>query len=225
MGELSAKARSWYEIVASELARSGVPLPVDLILGVIDVESGGTVGSVHPGSRAAGLMQVLPGTLAEYNKHHTIKIPYDVLTQKNLSAGAQQIRVGLWVLATYWKSAYRYLRPKLGTLPIEQLAKIADLFYRAGPGATKKRLDKLSSPTFEALVSASPDWEPLRHVRRLFDRVDPQWDLGRISDWLDKAEPTKQSSQGVLIAAIVFLLALYLLRKDKNNAIKKESSS
>jgi hypothetical protein len=65
--------------------------------------------------------------------------------------------------------------------------KIADLFYAAGPGATKKRLKKLSIPSYSEIKSKHPTWNALPHTEKLIGLISSlgtQFNLDEISDWL-----------------------------------------
>ena len=64
----------WAPLVLTELQKQSLPLPVELILAVIDVESRGVTGLVNPKSGASGLMQVMPIALKHYNRYSRGKI-------------------------------------------------------------------------------------------------------------------------------------------------------
>lgn len=208
------------------MRRQGIPLPVELVLATIDVESGGKAGVVHPRSKAAGLMQLLPATLKDYNRHHAVKILYSELAGTTDFHARKQIRAGLWVLAMFWRGAYRYLTNRSSVVSTDDLAKIADLFYRRGPGATKKKLATLPVATYLALASAYPDWKPLRHVKRVWERLEAtpvKWNLDDISDWLHSTSlsaPGRRPLDGFILAAIILALAYMFFKGVKN--VKKD---
>ena len=217
---MSKSVEQWRGTVQRELDRQKVPLPVDLVLDLIWVESRGRAGSTNPASGASGLMQVMPGTLDWYNKQHTTKIPLAHL--RSSSYGGEQIRVGVWVLAQFWKGAYRYLKDRLDTIPTEQLARVADLFYVAGPGATRKKLDKVEPPFLEAVAARFPNWNALPHPKNVFERFDArgiEWDLDAISKWLHGKVTKEKIAKGVSILALAAVLVIYwyFLREDKKN--------
>jgi hypothetical protein len=204
----------WAPVIQAELARANIPLPVELILALMDVESQGFVGLVNPKSGASGLLQVMPKTLNDYNAAHT-PISLEEMRSQNVTAAPKQIRVGLSVLASFWKGAYRYLVDRMGSVPIDELARIADLFYVAGPGATKSRLDHLSTPTWGAVQAAYPTWNALPHPRNVFSRLgEIQWPLDQISEWIGKeASIIRDPKAGLAIAVAIGLAAWYMLRK------------
>lgn len=210
------RVQRWLPIVQAELARVGSPLPAELVLAVIDTESRGYAGATNPSSGASGLMQVMPGTLEGYNQKNT-PVSLAELRSKTDAAAVKQIRVGLWVMNTYWRSAWRYLSNRLATVPIDELARVADLFYVAGPGATRKRLDKLPSPTWAAIQAAFPKWNALPHPKRVFGLLsDLQWPVNQISQWLESKQsiildPTPK--EGLVMAAAAILLAWWFLKK------------
>lgn len=173
-------------MIAAELATQKVPLPNELILDVIRVESGGQTGNVNPKSGASGLMQVMPGTLKDFNKRHGYSYTLDDMRSASEEAAKKQIRVGIAVLAHYWRQAYKYLTSRMATVPIDELAHVADLFYAAGPGATQKRLDKLPMPTWAAIQTAYPNWAAIPHPTKIFATPKP-WNLSAIGSWLESA--------------------------------------
>lgn len=207
---MSPNVTRWSPVVISELGKAGIPLPLELVLSLISVESGGVSGKVNIKSGASGLLQVMPITLQDYNKHHKIKISLSVLRDKNDGAGAEQIRVGLWALEVFWRGSYNYLVKRLDTVPIDQIARIADLFYVAGPGATRERLDTLSVPTFEHVAVKYPTWNALPHPLKVWSRTseqNPIWRLDDISTWLHGgiSDSLKRNPK---VAAAIALLAV-----------------
>lgn len=174
----------WRSIAQSELARSGSPLPVNLILSVIHVESRGFPGHTNPKSGASGLMQVMPGTLKGYNKATGDNITLDQLRSPDYPT--EQIRAGTWVVNTYWRSAFKYLNSRLTDVPVQELGKVADLFYVAGPGAAKKRLDKVPIPFYHQVAQRFPTWNALPHPKNVWKVLpaDTKWDTAAIGNWL-----------------------------------------
>jgi hypothetical protein len=182
---ISNKTRRWEPIIKSELSRAGIPLPVDLVLTIIQIESQGKSGIINHSSGASGLMQVMPIVIKDYNQSHAVK--YSIEDMRDANNPTAQIRVGIWVLGQFWKSAYKYLLGRLGTVDTSELMKIADLFYAAGPKATKKRLNKLSTPSYEAIREKYPTWNALPHTEKLSGSISAlgtQFNLDAISDWL-----------------------------------------
>jgi hypothetical protein len=219
MVEFSDKVERWRSAVSNELNRARMPLPVDLVLSVIHTESRGTPGLVNKKSGASGLMQVMPGTLDWYNKQTGSNIPLSALRSK---AGAtEQIRTGVWVLGQFWRSAYRYLREKrqLKEIPTVELAKLADLFYVAGPGATRKKADKVHVPFYDAIAARFPGWNALPHPKNVFSKLDGvTWDLASISKWLEGAVTgsRKVRSGAILTVAAILFVYWFMLRKKED---------
>jgi hypothetical protein len=208
----------WSPVVDAELVRAGVPLPRDLILAVIDVESRGFPGITNPKSGASGLMQVMPVTLESYNQtHQSSPVSLYELRSSSAVAAVKQIRVGLWVLASYWKGAYKYLAGRLTAVPIDDLSRIADLFYVAGPGATRRRLDKLSLPSWAGVQAAFPSWVALPHPRNVFALLeDIQWPLEAIHDWVTTEGSILEDPQtGLAVAVAGILMAWWFMRGRK----------
>lgn len=210
----------WEPLVLSELASQGVPLPSSLILAVIKVESNGKAGIVNPKSGASGLMQIMPGTLKDFNQRHGKNYPISTLRSSSESDARKQIEVGIAVLAHYWKRAYKYLKNRLGDVPADELGHIADLFYAAGPGATMKRLDKLAVPTWAAVQNAFPSWNALPHPTKIFS-VPHQWNLDKIGSWLEGplkkigGEISKDPKAGFALGILVLMAAYYFMTKGK----------
>lgn len=215
----------WAPVVDAELSRAQVPLPRDLVLAVMDVESRGKAGLVNPKSGASGLMQVMPGTLEGYNQSHP-PVSMSELRSSSPVAAVKQIRVGLWVIATYWRSAFNYLSERLAEVPIDELAHIADLYYVAGPGATRKRMDRLSSPTWSSMQARFPQWNALPHPRNVFKRLEGlQWPIQQISSWLEtKSILMPGPKEGFALAVLGILVAWWFMRGKgkKNDKTKKE---
>lgn len=170
MKELHDATKKWGPLVAAELQQQGLPFPPELILAVIDVESSGVAGIVNPKSGASGLGQVMPSALETYNNAHSVK--FTMNDMRDRENGIAQIRVMAWLIGQFWRGAYHYLAQRLSSVPIYQIAKIADLFYAMGPGLTKKLLEKLPVPTFENFEKRYAQSNALPHPHRVFDRVD-----------------------------------------------------
>jgi hypothetical protein len=218
MGVTRKSVLRWSPVVDAELVRANVPLPRDLILAIIDVESRGVPGLTNPKSGASGLMQIMPGTLNSYNDaHSSAPISIEELRSSGAVAAVAQIRVGLWVLATYWKSAYKYLAGRLSTIPIDELSRIADLFYVAGPGATRRRLDKLSVPSWGGLQAAFPSWNALPHPRNVFAHFeDLQWPIEAIQNWVTtEGSILEDPKTGLAVAVAGILVAWWFMRDRK----------
>lgn len=210
----------WRPIVQAELTGIKNPLPVDLILATIKIESAGQPGIVNPKSGASGLMQVMPGTLQTYNQNHPAA-PVSLSTLRSPSGGPEQIKVGIWVLSQYWKNAYQYLEKRLPNVPVDELARISDLFYVAGPGATKARLDRLSSPSWASIQQRYPKWNALPHPRNVFQQLtNLQWPTEKISVWLGTTGGIidRPPVAGFAMGAVMIMLAWYFLsRKEGTN--------
>jgi hypothetical protein len=196
----------WLPQIHAELERQSIPIPGALIAALIHVESRGVPGLTNPTSGASGLLQVMPKTLEWYNEKNS-PIPLAVL--RSPSGSTEQIRVGIWVLSRFWRSAYEYLRKRQSTIPVEQLAEIADLFYVAGPGASREHLDQVEPATLSALEQRFPTWNALPHPRNVFALGPFPFDLARISAWLETGYLSRRRAEkiGALAALLIFWLA------------------
>lgn len=209
----------WRGIVTDEIDRLKAPLPVELPLSVIRWESGGQTGVVNKNSGASGLMQVMDIARREYNNYHTQKYSMADLRDKTERGARIQIRVGTWIIGHFWKNAHRYLKSRLETVPIDQLVKIADVFYAAGPANAKRKLDKIE-PTFEALSARHPTWSAIGHANKVWSLAmdnGARWDIGNIGQWLDGAIVIEddKNKKGALLVIAVIALAWYLFKKGK----------
>lgn len=210
----------WAPVIDAELARVNSPFPRDLILAVIDVESRGKAGLLNKKSGASGLMQVMPGTLEDYNQRHpSDPVSLAELRSSSAAAAVKQIRVGLSVLSHYWRSAYDYLSGRWTHVPIDELARVADLFYVAGPGNTQDRLNMMDNPTWAAIQARFPKWNALPHPRNVFSLIEELiWPTDQIAAWLDSDEPSKlgpSPKQGLFISMLAILAAWWMMKGRK----------
>lgn len=183
MKQIHNNTEKWRTTVSKELGIQKLPFPEDLVLAVIDVESSGVAGLKNPVSGASGLMQVMPVALNWYNKSHSLK--YTMEDMRSKSNGPAQIRVGIWLIGQFWRSAYKYLSSRLATVPIDELAKIADLMYVAGPGTIRRLLNKLPNVSFDNFVNAYPNSDAYRHPNRVYDRFNTsQLSSDSILSWI-----------------------------------------
>jgi len=216
--------QKWSPIVELELSKQKVPLPRELILAVIRVESQGQAGLVNPKSGASGLMQIMPITLKDYNQRHKTNYTLSDMRKGDPLSARAQIKVGIATLAHFWRSAYKYLRSRLELVPVDELAHIADLFYTAGPGATIERLNPLSVPTWALVQAFYPKWNALPHPVKVLSENMP-WNLDAIGPWLEQSDGIskiiKNPKTGFALG-IVILMAIYWLMKGKGN-VKNES--
>ncbi len=222
MESLNSNVARWAPLINSEIERGAYPFPPALILSIVDLESNGIPGAVNPKSGASGLMQIMPNTLKGYNANNpTIEL-------SDLRSGkypAEQIRVGLWVLGRYWIQAYRYLQPRLGFVPVDQLTRVADLFYAAGPGRAIPMLNKLPSRTFEQFAARYPESNMTAHASRVWrvtNDQNPTWNLDAIEKYVSGSAIDKKPIiagpspiAGFAIAAMIIAAVFYFFLKDK----------
>lgn len=205
----------WAPVVQSELQSQGIPLPAELILATIQTESQGVAGLQNKKSGASGLMQVMPVVVSDYNKTHTQKTSIERMRDSNL--GSEQIKVGVWIYGVFWKGAYKYLKNRIENVPIDQLMKIADLYYVAGPGGTRSKLEKIDPPYYEVVKNSFPNWNALPHTEKLIKNMEGvPFDISKIQDWLKgtigKIEDIVPSG-GTGIALLAIAAGAYLASK------------
>lgn len=208
----------WKSAVHAELARSKYPLPPELVLAIMKRESNGRVGVKNPRSGASGLMQVMPIALRHYNQNHRVKYTMADLRAKTIGDGTIQIRVGLWILGFFVKSAYRYLNRRLGEVPIDDLIRTADFFYAAGPGNARRKLDLVSRPTFDNVKARWPHWDRIAPAQLVWSRSqDAAWDMDGIDRWLqgNVDDEDEQTQKGAAIGIVIIAIAWWYFEKGK----------
>jgi hypothetical protein len=209
------RVERWRSMVQSEIDRLGVPFPADYQLGIIQRESNGKPGEVNPVSGASGLTQVMPITIKDYNQHHTHK--YTMSQLRNPNEPRIQIRVGLWVLKTFFRSAHRYLKKRLETIPLDELVKVTDTFYAAGPKNAKSRLNKIK-PTWANVKARFPNWDRIAPAELVWERSSRKglWDLPAVEQWLRTAiTDERQTAVGGAAIALLILVAAIAIMKGK----------
>jgi hypothetical protein len=219
MKELHPSTKRWQSAIIAELSKQSLPFPPGLILAVIDVESNGVPGLVNHSSGASGLMQVMPSALESYNRSHAVK--FTMNDMRSHDNGVAQIRVGMWLIGQFWRGAYHYLSQRLNPVPIDQIAKIADLFYAMGPGLCRKLLEKLPIPTFENFELKYPKSNALPHPHRVFDRMDittlsPDLIYAWITTSAKTSEPAQEKKNwltAAILTAIIGFVVTQLLKR------------
>lgn len=216
--------RQYLPIVTSELARGEFPLPSELVLAVIQAESRGKAGEVNPVSGATGLMQIMPIALKDYNQRNNDSYVMADLRGTTEPSITIQLRVGIDLLAHYWKLAFKYLKPRLKNVQLEDLGPIASVFYVAGQGTAKEHLNKIERPTFAAIAKRYPTWNATYYARNVWNLTaeqNPVWDLDALEDWLEGKKPeevkpdliAKTPRNGFLLAILVVALASAYMKR------------
>lgn len=206
----------WKGLAQSELNRLGAPLPVELVLSIIRRESNGSESAVNPSSGASGLMQVMKIAVKDYNQNHERKY-----TMSELRASPTiQIRVGVWVLTQFVRSAYRYLKKRLKTVSLDDLIKVSDTFYAAGPKNARDRLDKIT-PTWENIKARYPKWDRVRPAELVWQRATDwgaNWDLAPINAWLESTlvVEKKHAIGGAVVGLLILVIAWQYFGRQTN---------
>ena len=216
----------WLPVVLSEIQRGGYPFPPELVLAVIWTESRGTVGDINQNSGASGLMQIMPNTLGGYNENNSQNISLQTLRSSNPSAAPKQIRVGLWVMGRYLTNAYKWITQTNERPQLEDLVRISDLMYVAGPGRVRRKFHEVTDRTFSNLVDFAPAWQAFDHPNNVWrwteEENDPQWNLASIDAWVsgaapilppqDPISPIHTPKGGFMIALAMIGLASFFLK-------------
>jgi hypothetical protein len=174
----------------------------------------------------------MPGTLKWYNEKTGDNISLTVMREKTTLAGAKQIKVGLWVLATFWRSAYRWMTKKNQTtdIPLDDMVRFADAFYAAGPGTVQDMGKRISKATWALWKQRYPNSDINPHAEGVWkgtQEQNPQWNLPRLSAWLsgsiDKPDngdggdtiDDMDPSMGLVLGLLVILGAWWFMKKGK----------
>jgi hypothetical protein len=200
-----------------------------LILSVIKAESGGNPNALSS-VKAMGLTQVMPNTLTWYNEVHRTNF-----TNEQFRAAPQlQIRVGVWVLKTFWRSAYRYLKARTQNIGVDLLSKAASLFYVFGPGRARQYWDR-TDPTYEAFAARYPNTSPIKNayatkIWELANDAGAVWSTDAINRWLggdaiddggtdddtDDGQDDTKTKAGAILALGLMLAAWYYFKQKGN---------
>lgn len=215
MLQITKRTKKWLPIVRAEIQRANYPFVPELILSLIQYESAGEAGAVNEKSGASGLIQVMPGTLKGYNQKHKNKISLETMRSMGTYPGKMQIRVGLWVLAKYWQSAYKWIRKQRETVPVSELARFGDAFYAAGPGRVKGMASELSR-TWQQWTKKYPKSNITLHADRVWSTTEsqsPTWNLKKIDEFLENDFVTTEyrDKLGFVVAIALLILAKYIL--------------
>lgn len=173
------KIERWREPVGWECK----DLPPDLVLAVLQHESGGTPG--REGSRgtkcgmlptasggqvevcrALGLMQIHPRTVASWNEHGDEIAYLEDMTGDDERAIRMQIRLGCWYLAACVAGLHKFDSKAFPSVSAAKAGQnqlqCALIGYAVGLGALKEKLEQLRSEnkplTYEQLVKSFPEW-------------------------------------------------------------------
>jgi len=142
-------------------------IPTDLVLSIIDHESGGVPGeksqaTTKPGviltdsgseityNRALGLMQVIPPNIESWNKHKTPKVTFEDMSGDDEKAVRLQIRLGSSIFANSLFALHRFdpvefpaRSPGEASSRQLQLALVAYAIGPGNPGGQKGLIPKL----------------------------------------------------------------------------------
>jgi len=170
-------------------------LPPDLVLSVLQHESGGTPGregnrgtkcGILPTAsggkvevcRALGLMQIHPRTVASWNEHGDEIAYLEDMTGDDERAIRIQIRIGCWYLAACVAGLHKFdstAFPAVSASKANQnQLQCALIGYAVGLGALKEKLEQLRSEnkplTYEQLVKSFPDWGKSKKTGKWINR-------------------------------------------------------
>lgn len=204
----------WRGMVNAELERIKSPLPPEHILALMYRESRGNPDALsHVG--AMGLMQVMPVSLKWYNQKNKTNISISQFKR----SPQLQIRVGIWVLQMFMRTVFRYLKKRLGEVALDDLVRITDTWYAAGPGNVKPRLNKIK-PIWEVIAATYPKWDRVKPAELIWDRANAggaAWDLPAINKWLSAALiwDRQQTIGGAALALAIIAVTWWWLKKGK----------
>lgn len=227
-------------VIRAELENHKIPLPPEYIDALIGAESGGNVGQVNPSSGASGLMQIMPIALKEYNQRNKTNLKMSDMRGTDAASLKYQIRVGAYLLGMFWKGAYSYLHSRLSTVRMEDLAKIAQMFYVAGPNAAKKMLEPIEKPIYQNFLAANPDWKSRHYIDKIWKTAEKNgaaWDVPAIEAFVHgQIEPagisqqpliasvvpnTSDAKKSIALAILILAVAAYLLEQNLEGGLQE----
>jgi hypothetical protein len=208
MPAVSRNTLRWESIVAEEAARAGVPF--GCLLRLIERESGGVAGRVaavsSPSGSAAGLCQVTPIALQEYNRlNPSSVVPHAALLGVDAASARLQVRVGAFLWGIGWKRWATFAQNTY------ERAVLADLQYAQGGKALGQLVEQARSmgymPTLDGLRTFAPGWgkpeHPFAHAAFVAAGVD------ETPGPLDSVEPSTLTAVCIgLVAGLGLVLLL-----------------
>jgi hypothetical protein len=220
----------WRDIVSEELASAKAPMPTNLVLALIQQESGGQPGLVAgvgagDGSHAAGLMKCIEAVRVDYNRLTGGGVSQADLRGADVESARKQVRVGVWLLARKWGQVRAYLDANGGPTDTRNVALLADNAYAMGWGSLKRQLVNLEAAgrplTEDALVAHNPEWgrpanDPLRHARVVWARYEAaEGTVGPIPAPLPEEEAERPFAYmaGAAALALVVIVVLALAKR------------
>ena len=132
----------------------------------------------------------------------------------------------MWILGLYWRKAYDYLIKKLPHVPVDDLATIADMFYAAGPGRIRPKLDKLPRADFEHFKNKYPSHKATIHASNIWGLTsenNPAWNLPLIDAFVsgdDGGIIPKPAKEGFLLAVLLVAVVWFFFQSQKKEASK-----
>ena len=213
---LPPKVTRWLPTVKNEIKTGKYPFAPELILALIWYESRGTTGATNPKSGASGLMQVMPATLDWYNQQTGSSMTLDTLRNGAEKAARAQIRVGLWVLGRFWRSAYKWIREKSEVVPVGDLVRFGDAYYAGGPGRVRRMAGSMAR-SWDVWATKYPESTITKHAAQVWEQTNaqnPTWDLNAIDQWVEKGttELIAKNKQGLIIGLIIILVAVFVMK-------------
>jgi hypothetical protein len=170
-------------------------LPVDLVLAVIEHESGGIAGdqakvkckaailpTVGGGkinvNRALGLMQVIPPNIAAWNEQGGEQVFFEDMTGSDERAIRLQIRLGCWILASSFRGLNKFFPAVFPTASGGEAdpnqVQCALVGYAVGVGALREKFDALKAEgkplTYAQLRVSFPNWGKSKKTGKWINR-------------------------------------------------------
>lgn len=220
---ISPKVKALGPMVGELIAAGGYPWPVEYILAIIQSESGGNIGEVNPKSGASGLMQIMPIALKQFNIDTKLGYTMVDMKGKDDQSARRQVRVGLHIVGYMWRQAANYLKKRVSHIVFEDLVQISQLFYVAGQGAAKKKIDEVVEPTFAKIADRFAGWSAIPYTKRIWSdtaSLKPVWDLDAVERWIggsagsgpDRPAIARTGKNGFLIGVLAIAIASFFLR-------------
>ena len=210
--------------ISDVIASQNLPIPVELLMGLVDLESGGDPTQINPNSGAMGTFQLMPIAIADYNRRHkTAHTPATVMASPKL-----QIEIGADIFGQYLRKAWRLLSGKI-PYNTRDIVSTALMCYVSGPRTIEKMLSGIDVPTYQFVQKLEGPTKQATYARVVLSRTEelnPTWDDKALNSWLSSVpagatDPnvpliSENNRKGVIVALALFALGMWVIADGKS---------
>jgi len=208
--------------ISEVIASQHLPIPTELIMGLVDLESGGDPTQINPNSGAMGLTQLMPIAIKDYNQRHkTTHSAASVMASPKL-----QLEIGVDIYAQYLRKAWRLLAGKV-PFNTRDIVSTALMCYVWGPGNVELFFKKIESPTWDFIQQNYHDSKAPKYARVVLSRaaeLNPVWNDEALKSWLSATSPggytptvpliSDSNRKGVVLALALFALGFWVINDN-----------